>query len=115
MRNKKAGFLMKYFCNPLNVPYPYQMHLSFTRKIHEAALERLFFSSLGEMGNPVEIESNMPRCRHSYCVQCGVKLHPAVAQCSLCGTSVFNPNCDSAFPGENLPDRINTFPRRQIN
>lgn len=43
------------------VSYHDKLALSFTRKIHESAFERLFFSSLVEMGTPVEIESNRLR------------------------------------------------------
>ncbi len=43
------------------VSYHGKLALSFTRKIHESAFERLFFSSLVEMGIPVEIESNRLR------------------------------------------------------
>lgn len=43
------------------VSYHDKLALSFTRKIHESAFERLFFSSLVEMGIPVEIESNRLR------------------------------------------------------
>ncbi len=38
-----------------------KLALTFTRKIHEPAFERLLFSSLVEMGIPVEIESNRLR------------------------------------------------------
>lgn len=41
--------------------YDGKIYLTFTRKIHEATFERLFFSALVEMGIPVEIESNRIR------------------------------------------------------
>ena len=43
------------------VSYNGKLELTFTRKIHEATFERLLFSSLVEMGIPVEIESNRLR------------------------------------------------------
>ena len=43
------------------VSYNGKLALTFTRKIHESAFERLLFSSLVEMGIPVEIESNRLR------------------------------------------------------
>ena len=36
-----------------------KIYISFSRRIKEATLERLFFTKLVEMGIPVEIESNL--------------------------------------------------------
>ena len=42
----------------MGVSYGGTMAMTFTRKIKEAEVERLFFTKLVEMGIPVEIESN---------------------------------------------------------
>ncbi len=42
----------------MGVSYKETMAISFTRKIKEAEIERLFYTKLVEMGIPVEIESN---------------------------------------------------------
>ncbi len=51
----------------------------------------------------------------SYCVHCGVKLHTAEKRCPLCGTPVLDPKEEAPPKCDYLPERIDTYPRRDIN